>query len=135
MSVKVQLNPMKESNILTIASKKTSPLDLHSGTSSNDITSNATNDPTSILAPKSQDNKSADKGENTQKVLQSILKKPKANATDNPRTDFYGVQILRGVKKHRITFRPELQNIILVESYKKYNAEDFAQTSCHCITF
>ena len=63
-----------------------------------------------------------------------------ANAFISNRKDFRGFHIIKGKKKHRVSYLDELKevnisDIIEVESYKAYNisnTHDKAETSCNC---
>lgn len=65
----------------------------------------------------------------------SILKRSIAGqdlATRHSRSDSYGNQIKEGGKKHKITFKDGLFEVMEVESWKQYNQEDpnYAAKNC-----
>ena len=56
----------------------------------------------------------------------SIIRTPKASTSRKSRVrhDGYGVQIRRHFKKHSISFKEAIEEIIIVENWKKYNIID-----------
>ena len=74
------------------------------------------------------------------KTLISILKKGgRANQLHRDllqkRLDSNGIQIFKGGKKHKILFKEKLHEVKIVENWKEYNMENYAQTTCHCSIF
>ena len=57
-----------------------------------------------------------------------------ANSVNQSRRDSRGVVIQKGGKKHRISFKNDLQTVIPVECWKQYNIESNVPqgTSCTC---
>lgn len=53
------------------------------------------------------------------------------------RVDAKGNVIVKGGKKHRISFKPDIAQVIHVESYKEYNMESYnpSNTGCSCNLF
>lgn len=49
------------------------------------------------------------------------------------RFDSKGVQIQKGARKHRISFKQEIEEVYLVENWKKYNQdEEDEDDKCAC---
>lgn len=65
----------------------------------------------------------------------SILKKSvvaSKNEPDRGRNDSAGNKIKHGSKKHKLVFKENLCEVIEVESYKEYNAEEEPQNGKTC---
>ncbi len=56
----------------------------------------------------------------------------KTSSPNRPRSDSYGNQIKTGGKKHKIGFKPKMVDVVEVESYKQYNADEAPQENKSC---
>ena len=52
-------------------------------------------------------------------------------SSSSDRRDTFGVSIVRGSKKHKIKFKPEIREVSVVENWKDYNAQE--HETCACI--
>lgn len=73
------------------------------------------------------------------KKLDPIKKKKGRSPTNknkhilSGRLDANGYPIMKGGKNHRVTFKENLENVIVVESYKKYNVETTNANAKNCL--
>ena len=76
---------------------------------------------------------------NQGRSLSSILKKGSKASLDSQyryssgsdRRDTFGVLIVRGSKKHKIKFKPEIREVSIVENWKNFNVQE--HETCACI--
>jgi len=62
----------------------------------------------------------------------SILKKSKNNDETAVRQDANGNPILRGSRKHKISFKDKVDDIKIVENWKEYNQDNYTTSTCYC---
>lgn len=71
----------------------------------------------------------------TKKPSQSILKKTKNNDESSTRQDANGNPILKGGRKHKISFKDKVEDVKVVENWKEYNADNYTTSTCYCNIF